>query len=456
MRASHSLSSMSLRFDETNLIGSAGLVPAAVLMDRIGLDDLVGEHVRIGGVANAEIKIGSLLLGMLAGADCIDDMDVLRHGAMERVLTGVRAPSTLGTFLRSFTFGHVRQLEAVACRAFAQLVTTVPAVLPGLDSWAVVDIDDTMKPVYGITKQGAQHGYTGFRGLNALLATISTPDSAPMIIGSRLRRGGANSARGAESLLAQSLATARRAGASGQILVRADSGFYSRDVIAAITRAGADFSITARLSSSVRRAIEAIGENAWTPITYSQAIPDPDTGELVSAAEVAETVHTLAPRSRDTVSARLIVRRVPERNTTKIAAAHIAQGELFTVYRYHAVFTNNPMPMIEAEVTHRGHAIVEQVIADLKNSAMAHLPSAKFAANGAWLTCAVIAHNLTRALGALAGGRHHRQTTATIRRQLIATPARASRSGRRLTLHLPTHWPWQPGWTHLWDSLTPT
>lgn len=455
MKLSHTRSALSVSFDDPNLIGSAGLVAAAELMARIGVGSLAGEHVRIDGVVNVDKKIDSLVLGMIAGADSIDDMDILRHGGMGRVFTGVRAPSTLGTFLRSFTFGHVRQLEAVSSRAFTKIVDAVPKVLPDLDQWCVVDIDDTMNPVYGVAKQGAQHGYTGFRGLNALIATITTGEAAPMIAGSRLRRGGAHSARGAHKLLSDTLATVRRAGASGTILVRADAGFYCHSVIATTTRAGACFSITARLNPSVRRDIEVIPETAWTPIQYSQAIPDADTGELVSAAQVAETIHTLGSGKDAKVTARLIVRRVPERNTAKIAAAQAKQGELFTVYRYHAVFTNNPMPMIEAEKTHREHAIVEQVISDLKSSALAHLPSGKFAANGAWLTSAVIAHNMTRALGVLAGTRHQRQETATIRRQLVNIPARIARSGRRVKLHLPQTWPWEPGWINIWDQLAP-
>jgi len=447
---------MSACFDESNLIGSAGLVPAAGLMARIGLPDLSGDHVRIAGVANAGAKVSSLVLGMIAGADCVDDMDILRHGAMGRVFCGARAPSTLGTFLRSFTFGHVRQLEAVASRAFVALVGDQPGLLAGMGSWCAVDIDDTCNPVYGAGKQGAEHGYRGFRGLNALVATISTNDSAPLILGSRLRRGAAHSARGAPKLLADSLAAARRAGAVGQILVRADSAFYSRDVIKAIRRAEAQFSIVARQDKAVRRAIDSIPEDVWTRIEYPQAIRDPETGELVSAAEVAETVHTLGANGENPITARLIVRRVPERNDKKITAAHAAQGELFTVYRYHAVFTDNPMPLIEAEKTHRAHAIVEQVFADLKNSALAHLPSGKFAANGAWLTCAVIAHNLTRALGTAAGGGHTRARTATIRRQLINLPARISRSARKLRLHLPTNWPWETGWNQIWEHLAPT
>lgn len=456
MKASHGFGSMSASFDDPNLIGSAGLVAAAELIARTGLSELCVDHIRIRGVANTDAKIGSLVLGMIAGADSIDDMDILRHGAMGRVLTNVRAPSTLGTFLRSFTFGHVRQLEAVASRTFVGLVADQPDLLTGLGSWCTVDIDDTCNPVYGIAKQGAEHGYRGFRGLNALVTTLSTPNTTPVIIGSRLRRGAAPSARGAGKMLADCLAAARRAGAGGQILVRADSAFYRRDVIKAISRSDANFSIVARLDPAVRRSIESIPAQAWTPITYSQAIPDPQTGELVSAAQVAETVHTLGGGGKDPITARLIVRRVPERNTKKIAAAHGAQGELFTVYRYHSVFTDNPMPLIEAEKCHRGHAIIEQVFADLKDSALAHLPSGKFAANGAWLTCAVIAYNLTRAIGVAAGTSHNRARTATIRRQLINLPARISRSARKLHLHMPTNWPWETAWTHIWNHLAPT
>ncbi len=256
--------------------------------------------------------------------------------------------------------------------------------------------------------------------------------------------------------MSDSIAAARRAGAGGQILVRADSAFYSRDVITTIKASGAAFSITVRSDAAIRRAIGSIDPASWTRITYTQAIPDPETGELVSAAEVAETVNTLGAGKKDQITAGLIVRRIPERNTTKIAAARAAQGELFTVYRYHAVFTDNPLPMIEAEACHRAHAIIEQVFADLKDSALAHLPSGQFAANGAWLTCAAIAHNLTRALACSAGGRHAKARTGTIRRQLINIPARISRSARAITLHLPANWHWETGWTRLRTHPAPT
>jgi Transposase DDE domain group 1 len=228
---------------------------------------------------------------MVCGADSITDMDLLRHGGMGRLFTGVRAPSTLGTFLRLFTFGHVRQLDAVAAGLLARLAAATP-VLPDADQLVLVDIDDTVRQTYGYAKQGAGRGYTGIKGLNALLAVISTPLSAPLIAATRLRRGSTNSARGAAKLLADALATARRAGAAGLVLVRADSAYYGYDIVAACRRAGAQFSITARLTPSVIRAITSIDEQAWTPIRYPRAIYDQDEQRWVSDAEVAETTFT--------------------------------------------------------------------------------------------------------------------------------------------------------------------
>jgi len=222
--------------------------------------------------------------------------------------------------------------------------------------------------------------------------------------------------------------------------------------VAKVTGAGARFSITARQNQSVTRAISQIPADGWTRIEYTQAIPDPDTGELVSAAEVAETEYTAFGSTPSPVTARLIVRRVPERNKDKLAG----QDELFGVWRYHAVFTNNPAPLVVAEVTHRQHAIVEQVFADLKASALAHMPSGSFSANGAWLVCAAIAFNLTRALGVMAGGRFAKAETATIRARLINIPARLARTSRRLRLYLPQNWLWATSWLRMWaKTMTP-
>ncbi len=435
MRLSHAPRAMSARFDDPNLVSCAGLVPVMALAARCGLAELITTRLTLvgKGSANPAAKILALVAGMIAGADSISDMDVLRHGGMDRLFEQVRAPSTLGTFLRLFRFGHVRQLDAVATRLLAHLVAASP-ILGGADQVVFVDLDDTVRQTFGYAKQGTGRGYTGVNGLNALLAILSTPLSAPVIAATRLRKGATNSVRGAAKLLADTLATARRAGACGLVLVRADSAFYGYDIINTCRRAGARFSITARQTPAVSRAIAAIAEQRW-----------------ISDAEVAEITFTAftGRRKAQHVIARLIVRRVRRLNPGHRGpgAAHIhgEQGELFAAYRYHAVFTDSAEPMLAAEATHRDHAIIEQVIADLKDSALAHLPSGQFGANGAWLVCAAISHNLTRAAGALASTIHARARTGTIRAQLIHTPARLARSAHRLVLHLPQHWPWEAG-----------
>jgi hypothetical protein len=453
MQLLHTPAALSASFDEPNLLVSAGLVPAVRLAEKVGLPDLAAEYLSVPGPAgaNAGAKVMSLVAGMAAGADSIDDLNMLRHGATGRLFTGIKAPSTLGTFLRGFTFGHVRQLDAVASRALLGWVEQA-RLLPGLDQGAVIDIDDTVKAVYGPGKQGAQFGYTKIRGLNAQLATISTAQAAPVIAATRLRRGAAHSATGAVRMLRDTIATARRAGACGPILVRADSAYCRSKVVRAVQAAGAHFSVGMPLNSAVLRAIDTIEESAWVRIEYPWAIPDPDTGELVYAAEIAEveyTAFTSCPAGQQ-VTARLIVRRIPERNPSKL------QDPLFAAWRYHALFTNNPAELIEAEATHRGHAIIEQVIADLKNSALAHLPCAKFAANAAWLACAGIAFNLTRALGTLAGDQFSRATTATIRARILNVPARVARSARKLRLRLPHRWTWTRAWHNIWTAVMTT
>jgi hypothetical protein len=445
VRLSHARRAIDARFDDPNLVSCAGLVPVMALAQRCGLATLLADRLTIAakGGANAAAKILAVVAGMVCGADSITDMDLLRHGGMGRLFAGVRAPSTLGVFLRLFTFGHVRQLDAVAAGLLARLATGTP-VLPGVDQQVFVDLDDTVRQTYGYAKQGAGRGYTGVKGLNALLAVVSTPLSAPLIAATRLRKGSANSARGAAKLLAGALATARRAGATGLLLVRADSAYYGHDIVAAARRAGARFSITARLTPTVVAAITSIDEQAWVPIQYPNAIYDDDEQRWVSDAEVAEVGFTAftGRRRREQVTARLIVRRVRRLNP---ATAPAGQSEMFAVYRYHAVFTDSAEPMLHAEATHRDHAIIEQVIAELKNGPLAHLPSGVFTANAAWLICAAVAHNLTRAAGALAGGRHARSRTGTIRTQLIHTPARIAHSAHRQVLHLPRDWPWETG-----------
>jgi hypothetical protein len=369
MRVSHRVSAV---FDDPNLIGCGGLVPVLALAERCGLHRLVADTVTVSGpaAANAAVKVPALIAGMVAGADSIDDMDVLRHGGMGRVFDGVRAPSTLGSFLRTFRFGHVRQLDKVAAGLLVNLAAHTP-LLGDADRMSLVDIDDTVKATYGYAKQGAGYGYTKVKGLNALVGIISTPISAPVIAAARLRKGSTNSTRGAARLVADTLATAARCGATGLVVVRCDSAFYNADVVAAIRRRGARFSITARQDSAVAGAIAGIDESAWTPIRYPEAIWDDAEKRWVSDAEVAETGYTAFTSRRldRQVTARLIVRRVRRLHTTP------GQDELLPGYRYHAVFTDTPLPMVQAEHCHRGHAIVEQVIADLKDGPIAHLPS---------------------------------------------------------------------------------
>lgn len=448
MQLSHTRPVTTATFDEPNLVSSAGLVPVMALAQSAGLRTLVDAHLSVptDKGANAGLKVSSLVAGMLTGADSIDDMGVLRHGGMGTVFDCAYAPSTLGSFLREFTFGHVRQLDAVASRLLIGLCRRAP-LLPGAEQLAYVDIDDTVRQTYGYAKQGAGRGYTGVKGLNALIGILSTPTSAPVITTTRLRKGSTNSAKGARRFVADALITAKAAGATGILILRADSAYFNSDVTAAVLRAKARFSITARMFPPVRKAIDSIDHGAWTPIKYTNAIWDDDAQGWISDAEVAEIAFTAFTSKAKTkhVTARLIVRRVPDMNPDH-------QSELFTVYRYHAVFTNTHLPILEAEKAHRGHAIIEQVIADLKDGPLAHLPCGSFAANSAWLVLAAIAFNLTRAAGTLAGRPHAKARTATIRRKIINTPARLAFSARRLTLHLPVAWPWENAWQSLFET----
>jgi len=440
---------MSAVFDDPTLVSCAGLVPVVELAQACGLAGLAGQTLtlREAGGVNAHLKVPALVAGMVAGADSIDDMDLLRHGAMSRLFGGVRAPSTLGTFLRSFSFGHVRQLDAVAATLLQRLAQRSP-LLPAGDVIAFLDIDDTIRATYGYTKQGAGHGYSGVKGINALIATISTPAAAPVIAATRLRKGSSNSGRGAARLVADALVTAARAGvdpgAGSLVILRADSAYYNHDVTAAAMRHGARFSVTARMDPAVRRAIAAIPETGWTPIRYPNAVWDEDEQRLISDAEVAEIEFTAFASTAEKITARLIVRRVRDRNHP---------DELFPVWRYHPFFTNSTEPVTAADITHRQHAIIETVFADVIDGPLAHLPSGSFPANSAWTVLAAITHNLLRAAGTLAGRAHSVARGATLRRHLVNVPARIARPQGKHTLHLPAHWPRADNWKALWDSI---
>jgi hypothetical protein len=458
MKLSHRFTADSALFDDPNLVSAAGLVPVIALAEQAGLGELAKQRLSVptDKGANAGAKVVALVAGMVAGADSIDDMALLRHGAMKKVFSSCYAPSTLGSFLRAFTFGHVRQLDAVASRVLTNLARLTP-VVKGLDEYAVVDVDDTIIEVHGYAKQGAGFGYTRVRGLNALLATVSTDQAAPVVVAQRLRKGSVGSPRGADRLVADALATVARmrsTRASRPVLVRADSAFYGYPTIGAAVRAGAQVSVTVRLTSNIRAAIATIDEQAWTPIEYTDAIKDETTGAWISRAEVAEvpfTAFTAQARSHH-VPGRLVVRRIPDLNPKN----GDGQDQLFDTWRFHAFFTTTDPDVadtVAADKTHRAHAVIENVNADLKNSALAHLPSGKFAANAAWLVLAVLAFNLTRAAATLSGPQLARATTATIRRTLVTVPARAASSARRLRLHLPTNWPWQQAWKRLFATV---
>jgi hypothetical protein len=450
-------------FDDPALVSFAGLEPVMRLAEACDLHGIVRErlHVPTDKGANASGKVATIVAGMLTGADSIDDLDVVRHGGMAELFGGVYAPSTLGSFLRTFSHGHVRQLQAVSREFLVQLARRTP-LLPGAGAVTFIDVDSLLRRMYGKKKQGVAFGHAkvgGYqvllRGYNPLVATISTPDAAPVIAASQLRAGNAGSARGAASLVAEAIATTRAVLAArpvpmpGEIVLRADSAFYSRKVIAAARRGGVRFSVTIRVDKKVRRAIESVPADAWIEITYPEPVWDDDQQRFVSRAHIAQIAYTAFESTPDEVTARLIVRRIPDLNKTAVDA----QGELFPVWRYHAAFTDSPFVLVQAEEQHRGHAVIEQVFAELIDGPLAHLPSGRFDANNAWLSCIAIAHNLTRAAATLAGRRYATARPATVRRHLINLASRIARHARGVTVHLPEHWPWQHPWLRLFTAV---
>ncbi|GAA2802378.1 IS1380-like element ISMsm10 family transposase [Mycolicibacterium pallens] len=425
------------------------------LAAQTGLAELLAGKVRFtcerikSGAANPAPKLTTLIAGMCAGADSIDDLDLVRSGGMKTLFDGVYASSTIGTLLREFTFGHARQLDGVLRGHLVALCERV-ALLPGAHQRAFIDIDSLLRPVYGHAKQGASYGHTKIagkqilrKGLSPLIATLSTGDSAPVIAGARLRAGKANSGRGAASMIVEAVATARAAGVTGEILVRGDSAYGTGTVIRAARRAGARFSVVLNKSTTVAAAIDSIDEDAWIPVSYPGAVRDPDTGAWISDAEVAEIAYTAFSSTDHPITARLIVRRVKDARYP---------DTLFPVWRYHPFFTDTDEPVDAADITHRRHAVIETVFADLIDGPLAHMPSGLFGANSAWILCAAIAHNLLRAAGVLAGGTHTVARGATLRRKIVTVPARLTRPQRRPVLHLPTHWPWTDQWLTLWRN----
>jgi hypothetical protein len=436
-----------------------GLVPVMALAEQAGLSALVAERVGLDSlspmrVASAGVnpagKLTSIVAGMAASADSIDDLQVIRSGGMKRLFDHVYAPATVGQFLREFTHGHCMQLAAVA-RAHLVNLAERTNLLPGIEERALIDIDSLLRPVYGHAKQGASFGHTKIagkqvlrKGLSPLATIISTRQAAPVIAGIRLRAGKAGSGRGAASMVREAIRTARAAGATGEILVRGDSAYGNSAVVGACVKAKVRFSVVLTKNRAVSAAISAILEDAWTPVHYPGAVLDPDTGELISDAEVAEITFTAFGSTTHPVTARLIVRRVRDQNKL---------DELFPVWRYHPFFTNSTEATAEADLTHRRHAVIETVFADVIDGPLAHLPSGRFASNSAWAICTMITYNLLRAADALDPHQPAVARGATLRRKIIHVPARLARPQRRPVLHLPAHWPWANKWLTIWTGV---
>ena len=428
MRSSHTLDRLETTFDDDRLVADAGLLLPATLAHHLGLKALVERHLDLGaepGAANAGDKLLTLVLSALAGGDCIDDANALRAGGTERILGfRVKAASTLGTFLRRFRWGHVRQLDRVSRELLARAWAACAG--PGGEPFTI-DLDSTICETYGLQKEGARHHtYTHVRGYHPLLAIAAGTGDVLM---ARLREGRANTARGAAHFLRETIGRVRGAGAQGQLTVRADSGFYAAAVVAVCRKLDVRFSITIRQSPATRRLIEAIPDDAWTPIPYW----------LDGGADVAETTYTPFADQQDAAPVRLIVRRVRPTPGSQLA--------LLVLYDYHAFITDRDGESLVLEADHRRHAEIENAIRDLKyGMGLNHLPSGRFAANGAWLAVQVLAHNLARWTARLGLGEGI-VTTKTLRRRLFGLVGRLTRSARRLTLHLPASWPWAIGWT---------
>ena len=424
MLTRHHPDRIQIAFDDHRLVANAGLLLPVTLAHHLDVGTLVDTYVDLGdapGRAHAGDKVLTLVASALAGGDCIDDADALRAGRTAQVLgCTVKAPSTLGTFLRSFRWGHVRQLDRVGREALAR--AWAAGAGPGADP-LTIDLDSTLCETYGLCKEGAQHHtYAGPRGYHPLVAVAAGTGDVLM---ARLRRGRAHSARGAAHFLRETVRRVRSAGAHGPLTVRADSGFYTHDIVAACRQMDVRYSLTLRQHPSVRKIIEALPEEDWTSIPYW----------LDGAADVAETAYTPFRSKPNAEPVRLIVRRVKPTPGSQLA--------LFTTYSYHACITDRDGDTLELEADHRRHAEIENTIRDLKyGMGLNHLPSGRFPANAAWLAVQVMAHNLARWTGRIAL-RAPVATTKTLRRRFFALTGRLTRTARRRTLHLPQDWPWQ-------------
>jgi Transposase DDE domain group 1 len=420
------LDSVAVKFDEQRLVSDAGLLVTATLADRLALEELVNESVWLGygtpGAALPGRKVMSLVHGMLAGADSIDDMDVLRAGSTQLVLGHrVMAPSTLGTFLRAFTFGHVRQLDRVLDHALARAWES--GVGPGDGLPLVIDLDSFIREVHGDQKHGASYGYTHQLGYHPILAVRADTGEVLHI---RNRQGKANTQRGLPRFVEELLARVRRAGHTGQVIIRADTGFENHKQFTTLDREGVEFSIAVKQSKTIRALIDQIAEEGWVRVADY-----PDGGEC----QIAETILK---------GWRLVVRR------TRLVGK---QADLFPDWRYHAFATNRTVPTLTADIDHRDHATVELAIRDLKDQALAHFPTGQFAANSAWAVIAALSHNLGRWTTQIGQPNRPVQTARARRRQLLTIPARLTRSSRQWTLRMPARWPWQHDFTTVLDAI---
>ena len=407
------LDGVRVKFDDQRAVSDAGVMLVSTLAKRLGLEALAGELVRLRpdrpGAANAGRKIMALVYAMVLGADCIDDTGVLRAGRTGRLLGGwVPAPSTLGTFLRAFTFGHVRQLDALLDRALQRAWKAGAG--PG-SGRLVIDVDSFVGEVHGYLKQGAAYGYTKLYGYHPILATRADTREALHI---RLRRGSANTQKGVKRFVDELIARIDRAGATGPKLLRADSGFWNTKVFARLEQAGWQYSIGVRMIKKVAAAVAAIDETDWQDIAYTPG----------GQAQIAETVYG---------GRRLVVRR------TRLTGP---QAALFPDWRHHCFITNRTHDITIVEAEHREHAAVEQVIADLKDQALAHFPSGDYDANSAWTVLAAIAHNLLRWTQLIGLPDSTTRAARTLRRRLLSIPGRLTQHARGWTLHLPARWPW--------------
>lgn len=410
--SSHDLDRVAVRFDDANAVADAGLLVTGTLLRRLGLEATTDATVSVGHRPGR--KLATLVTSLVAGGDCIDDVDAVRAGSTAAVAGHeVVAASTIGTWLRAFTFGHVRQLDRVTETLLARAWTAGAG--PG-DAEVVIDVDSTIVEVHGKAKQGAAYGYTRQLGLHPLLAVRAGTGE---VVHVRTRKGSVGSGKGAQRFVRETIGRVRRAGATGQIALRFDTGFWSRKVIAACTDHDALWSITVARQPVITRAIERIDETAWVDIDYPGA-----------RAQVAETTWDRW---------RLIVRRTLNEHE---------QPTMFEDWRHHAFVTNRPGNAVAVDAWHRAHAVVETAIRDLKHGAgLVHMPSGVFQANAAWTVAATIAHNLIRWTQLLTASTGPAgvvvRTAKTIRRRLLAVPGRLVRSGRRITLRLPTDWPWR-------------